>query len=218
MKILVVDDEIEVLTIIQLGLMRAGYEVFTANNAASALQLLAKEKPHLAVLDVMMPDMDGYDLVQAIRQRSNMPVLMLTAKGSVAGEVASLELGADDYITKPFSMENLVAHIKALLRRTGENDQTLQCGPLTLNRAERRLYCDNCQLKLRPLEYELLALMMERPRHLFTREELYETVWGKEYQEGERGLDVLIASVRRKLGKHDYLILTEHGVGYRLDV
>jgi DNA-binding response OmpR family regulator len=218
MKILVVDDEVEVLTLIQLGLMRAGYEVATADNAASALQLLAQEKPNLAVLDVMMPDMDGYDLVQAIRQRSNMPILMLTAKGSVAGEVASLELGADDYITKPFSMENLVAHIKALLRRSGENDQVLRRGPLTLSRSERRIFCDAIQLKLRPLEYELLALMIERPRHLFTREELYEEVWGKEYREGERALDVVIASTRRKLGKRDYLIQTEHGIGYRLDV
>ncbi|MEK7808897.1 MAG: response regulator transcription factor [Chloroflexota bacterium] len=218
MKILIVDDEVEILTIIQLGLMRAGYEVITATNAASALQLLAQQKPALAVLDVMMPDMDGYDLVQAIRRRSNMPLLMLTAKGSVAGEVASLELGADDYITKPFSMENLVAHIKALLRRSGENDQVLRRGPLTLSRSERRIYCDNTQLKLRPLEYELLALMIERPRHLFTREELYEAVWSKEYQEGERALDVLIASVRHKLGKRDCLIQTEHGVGYRLEV
>ncbi|MBI5052558.1 MAG: response regulator transcription factor [Chloroflexi bacterium] len=218
MKILVVDDELEVLTIIQLGLMRAGYEVITASNAALALQLLAKEKPALAVLDVMMPDMDGYDLVQAIRQRSNMPILMLTAKGSVAGEVASLELGADDYITKPFSMENLVAHIKALLRRSGENDQVLRRGPLALSRTERRVFCDTIQLKLRPLEYELLALMMERPRHLFTREELYQEVWGKDYHEGERGLDVVVASVRRKLGKHDCLIQTEHGIGYRLEV
>ena len=135
MKILIVDDEVEILTIIQLGLMRAGYEVITATNAASALQLLAQQKPALAVLDVMMPDMDGYDLVQAIRRRSNMPLLMLAAKGSVAGEVASLELGADDYITKPFSMENLVAHIKALLRRSGENDQVLRRGPLTLSRS-----------------------------------------------------------------------------------
>ncbi|MBI5349539.1 MAG: response regulator transcription factor [Chloroflexi bacterium] len=218
MKILVVDDELEVLTIIQLGLMRAGYEVITAGNAALALQLLAKEKPALAVLDVMMPDMDGYDLVQAIRQRSNIPILMLTAKGSVAGEVASLELGADDYITKPFSMENLVAHIKALLRRSGENDQVLRRGPLALSRTERRVFCDTIQLKLRPLEYELLALMMERPRHLFTREELYQEVWGKDYHEGERGLDVVVASVRRKLGKHDCLIQTEHGIGYRLEV
>lgn len=218
MKILVVDDELEVLTIIQLGLMRAGYEVITASNAALALQLLAKEKPALAVLDVMMPDMDGYDLVQAIRQRSNMPILMLTAKGSVAGEVASLELGADDYITKPFSMENLAAHIKALLRRSGENDQVLRRGPLALSRTERRVFCDTIQLKLRPLEYELLALMMERPRHLFTREELYQEVWGKDYHEGERGLDVVVASVRRKLGKHDCLIQTEHGIGYRLEV
>lgn len=218
MKILIVDDEVEILTIIQLGLMRAGYEVITATNAASALQLLAQQKPALAVLDVMMPDMDGYDLVQAIRRRSNMPLLMLTAKGSVAGEVASLELGADDYITKPFSMENLVAHIKALLRRSGENDQVLRRGPLTLSRSERRIFCDNTQLKLRPLEYELLALMIERPRHLFTREELYEAVWSKEYQEGERALDVLIASVRHKLGKRDCLIQTEHGVGYRLEV
>ncbi|MEK7443145.1 MAG: response regulator transcription factor [Chloroflexota bacterium] len=218
MKILIVDDEVEILTIIQLGLMRAGYEVITATNAASALQLLAQQKPALAVLDVMMPDMDGYDLVQAIRRRSNMPLLMLAAKGSVAGEVASLELGADDYITKPFSMENLVAHIKALLRRSGENDQVLRRGPLTLSRSERRIYCDNTQLKLRPLEYELLALMIERPRHLFTREELYEAVWSKEYQEGERALDVLIASVRHKLGKRDCLIQTEHGVGYRLEV
>ncbi len=218
MKILIVDDEVEILTIIQLGLMRAGYEVITATNAASALQLLAQQKPALAVLDVMMPDMDGYDLVQAIRRRSNMPILMLTAKGSVAGEVASLELGADDYITKPFSMENLVAHIKALLRRSGENDQVLRRGPFTLSRSERRIFCDNTQLKLRPLEYELLALMIERPRHLFTREELYEAVWSKEYQEGERALDVLIASVRHKLGKRDCLIQTEHGVGYRLEV
>ena len=218
MKILVVDDEVEVLTLIQLGLMRTGYEVATADNASSALQLLAQEKPNLAVVDVMMPDMDGYDLVQAIRRRSNMPVLMLTAKGSVAGEVASLELGADDYITKPFSMENLVAHIKALLRRSGESEHMLRRGPLTLNRSERRIFCDNSQLKLRPLEYELLALMIERPRHLFTREELYEDVWGKEYREGERALDVVVASVRRKLGKRDYLIQTEHGVGYRLDV
>lgn len=218
MKILVVDDELEVLRIIQLGLMRAGYEVITADNAALALHLADQEKPHLAVLDVMMPDMDGYELVQAIRQRSNMPILMVTAKGSVAGEVASLELGADDYITKPFIMENLVAHVKALLRRSGENDQILRRGPLALSKTERRVFCDNTQLKLRPLEYELLALMMERPRHLFTREELYEAVWGKEYHEGERGLDVVIASVRRKLGKRDYLIQTEHGVGYRLEV
>ena len=115
-------------------------------------------------------------------------------------------------------MENLVAHIKALLRRSGENDQVLRRGPLTLSRSERRIYCDNTQLKLRPLEYELLALMIERPRHLFTREELYEAVWSKEYQEGERALDVLIASVRHKLGKRDCLIQTEHGVGYRLEV
>jgi len=218
MKILAVDDELEVLTILQLGLTRAGYEVITADNAASALQRVAQEKPCLAVVDVMMPEMDGYELVQHIRQRSTMPILMLAAKGSVAGEVASLELGADDYITKPFNMENLVAHIKALLRRSGENDQILRRGPLALSKTERRVFCDNTQLKLRPLEYELLALMMERPRHLFTREELYEEVWGKEYREGARALDVLIASVRHKLGKRDYLIQTEHGIGYRLDV
>ena len=125
MKILVVDDEIETLTVIRLGLVHAGYEVITAENAATALQLLTDEKPHLAILDVMMPDVDGYELVQPIRERSNIPLLMLTARGSVAGEVASLELGADDYITKPFSMENVVAHIKALLRRVSENEPVL---------------------------------------------------------------------------------------------
>jgi DNA-binding response OmpR family regulator len=218
MKILVVDDETEMLMVVRLGLMRAGYDVITASDAETALQLLSKEKPCLAILDVMMPDVDGYELVQQIRQRSDLPILMLTAKGSVAGEVASLELGADDYLTKPFNMESLVAHIKALLRRTGENDQLLRRGPLALSRLERRLYCDDVLLKLRPLEYELLAAMMERPRHLFTREELYEEVWNKEYREGERALDVLVASVRRKLGARDHLLQTEHGIGYRLDV
>ena len=218
MKILIVDDELEMLKVLQLGLMRAGYEVITADNAESALLSLAQKKPHLAIVDVILPDMDGYELVQHIRQRSNLPIVMLTAKSGVASEVASLELGADDYITKPFIMENLVAHINALLRRVGGNDEMVRCGPLALSKDERRIFCESKQLKLRPLEFKLLTVMIERPHHLFTREEVYEMVWGKEYHQGERALDVVVASIRRKLGKHDYLIQTEHGVGYRLDV
>jgi len=218
MAILIVDDDENMAAMMRVCLQRGGFRVLAADNGADALKLFEQHTPQLVVSDVMMPDMDGYELLRLIRLRAKTPVLMVTGAGSAHGEVFSLEEGADDYIHKPFSGEQLLARVKALLRRAGESTHIIKRGPLTLDKVDRQISCDGSTLKLSPLEFQLLSVFMESPRHVFAREELYEAAWEKDYEGNSRALDTAIAALRRKLAKRDYLIETVHGVGYKLDV
>ncbi len=218
MTILIVDDDEDMAAVMRVCLQRGGFRVIEADNGLNGLKLFEQHLPQLVVADVMMPDMDGYELLRQIRLRAKTPVLMVTGAGNVHGEVFSLEEGADDYIHKPFSGEQLLARVKALLRRAGESTHVIKRGPLTLDKVDREISCDGSTLKLSPLEFQLMSAFMERPRHVFIREELFEAVWEKEYEGNSRALDTAVAALRRKLGKRDYLIETVHGVGYKLDV
>ena len=180
MTILIVDDDEHMAAMMRVCLQRGGFRVLEADNGVDGLKLFEQFSPQLVVADVMMHDMDGYELLRQIRLRAKTPMLMVTGAGSTHGEVFSLEEGADDYIHKPFSGEQLLARVKALLRRAGESTHVIKRGPLTLDKIDRAVSCDGNALKLSPLEFQLLSAFIEHPRHVFTREELYEAEWEKD--------------------------------------
>lgn len=222
MKILVVDDEQPLLDALQYALQREGFEVITATDSEEALQTFNEQNPDLVILDVMLPTRSGFEVCQILRRRSNVPIIMLTAKGTEGDRVVGLEIGADDYVTKPFSMRELMARIKSVLRRASPPASPagpiLKAGELTLdvNRHEARL--GNTVLNLSPKEFELLRFLMEHPGQVFSRQTLLDRVWGEEKYIEERTVDVHIHWLREKIEpdprKPKYL-LTVRGVGYK---
>ncbi|MER3475112.1 MAG: DNA-binding response regulator [Armatimonadota bacterium] len=222
MKILVVDDEQPLLDALQYALQREGFEVITATDSEEALQTFNEQNPDLVILDVMLPTRSGFEVCQILRRRSNVPIIMLTAKGTEGDRVVGLEIGADDYVTKPFSMRELMARIKSVLRRASSPASPagpiLKAGDLTLdvNRHEARL--GNTVLNLSPKEFELLRFLIEHPGQVFSRQTLLDRVWGEEKYIEERTVDVHIHWLREKIEpdprKPKYL-LTVRGVGYK---
>ncbi|GAB5603225.1 response regulator transcription factor [Thermus sp. FJN-A] len=216
MKVLLVDDDPALLEVLGAYLRGAGFEVLEAENGEKALELFPRAD--LVILDLMLPRLDGFHVLAEIRrERPELPVLMLTARGEEEERVQGLELGADDYVVKPFSPKEVVARVKALLRRVGLREE-LCYGPLRLLPRERQAFLEGQPLSLSPLEFDLLLTLAQHPGMVFSRERLLEKVWGPDFPGVDRVVDVHIAGLRKKLGDdpdHPRFIETVRGVGYR---
>ena len=226
-KILVVDDEANIRMLLKFNLEKAGFLVQEAENGKNALALVTKEKPDLLLLDLMLPEIDGLEVCRRLKGSSataSLPIIMLTAKNEEVDKVIGLELGADDYIAKPFSPRELIARIKAVLRRSTPQTPTAQeiiCGKLRINPNSYEAFLDNQRLELTPKEFELLLLFATHPAQAFSREKLLEDIWGYDYYGDTRTVDVHIRHLRFKLGASPALaaaIETVRGVGYRFNL
>jgi len=222
-KILVVDDEERMVRFIRLNLEHDGFLVSEAFNGKEALQQLREEAPDLILLDVMMPGLDGFEVLQMIREVSKIPVLMLTAKGEEDDRVRGLELGADDYITKPFSPRELVSRVKAVLRRTETSSGSMHGlievdDRLKIDFDRREIWLEGKIVKLRPTEYRLLYHLVQNAGWVVTHDQLLTKVWGYEYRDEPHYVRLYINYLRKKLEAdpaNPVYILTERGVGYR---
>jgi len=223
-KILIVDDEKNIVELIKFHLKKENYRVIEAYKGKDALDLYRKEKPDLIILDVMLPDMGGFEVCKTIRKESRVPIIMLTAKGEEIDKILGFELGADDYITKPFSPRELLARIKAVLKRTRTSNidtNQIQVGPFKINVNKREIYKNDKLLELKPKEFDLLKLFITNPGRVFTRQYLLEQIWGYDYLGDTRTVDVHIRRLRQKIEDNDKnatYIKTVHGVGYKFVV
>ncbi len=222
MKILVVDDEALLVKGIRFNLQNEGYEVITGSNGLDAVRLMREEKPDLVVLDVMMPEMDGLTACSKIREFSNVPVIMLTAKVEDMDKLIGFDHGADDYLTKPFNILELKARIRALLRRAGAAEQKaagnrLTIGSITLDMDSRNAYRGETLVDLTAKEFDVVEFLMRNPNRVYSREALLDTIWAYEYRSDIRTVDVHIRRLREKLEENPAepkYILTKWGVGY----
>lgn len=225
-KILVVDDEEYILELITYNLVNAGFKVINASNGIDAVKLAKEEKPKLMILDLMIPGKDGYDVCKEIRSDSdikNTSIIMLTAKSEEFDKVLGLELGADDYITKPFSVRELLARVKAVLRRASSREEVneiLNFGDLSANFEKREILIKGKRLDLTLKEFELLEILIKNKGKILTRETLLDKIWGYEYIGETRTVDVHIRYLRKKIEEDDKnpkFIETIRGVGYRFN-
>lgn len=218
--ILVIDDDRNILAIIELYLKKAGFQVFTCADGTSALAAFHETRPSLVVLDIMLPGRDGWAVLHDIRMEGETPVIMLTAKGDTGDRVQGLELGADDYIAKPFDAKELIARIKAVLRRSTptEPERTITLPGLSVSLENYAVTLDGRQLEMPPKEIELLYFLASHPGKVFTREQLLEQVWGFDFFGDSRTVDVHVKRIREKLGDdHDWELRTVWGVGYKFE-
>jgi len=220
-KVLVVDDEASILQLVRGYLEREGYEVFTAMDGVTGLRLARKENPDVVILDIMLPEMDGLEVLSRLRRESNVYVIMLTAKAEETDKIVGLSVGADDYLTKPFSPRELVARVKAALRRlrsaAGQTeDEVLDFEGMRIDLASRQVWVGERLVDLTATEFELLRALAENRGRVLTREQLLERVWDHEYYGELRVVDVHIGHIRRKLGDNRYIV-TVRGVGYRFE-
>jgi phosphate regulon transcriptional regulator PhoB len=218
-KVLVVDDEAELVALVRFHFEREGFVVVEAEDGDEALRRFAEESPDLVILDVMLPQRDGLDVCRRIRRQSDVPVILLTAKGEEADRVAGLDLGADDYVTKPFSVRELLARARAVLRRRREkSEEVLKSRNLVLDRAAHEVRVDGQEIPLTATEFGLLETMLAAQGRVFTREQLLEVVWGGTYFGDLRTVDVHIRHLREKLqaAGAECRIDTVRGVGYRI--
>ena len=223
--ILVVDDETRIVRMIRMNLEHDGYEVIEAYSGQQALDMVRSRMPNLVILDVMMPGLDGYETLQILREISQVPVIMLTAKGEEEDRIRGLELGADDYVTKPFSPRELMSRVKAVLRRTegnaggGSSDDVIQVDDrLKIDFGKREVWVDGELVKLRPTEYRLLYHLVQNAGWVMTYDQLLTKVWGYEYRDETHYVRLYINYLRQKIEKdpsNPEYILTERGVGYR---
>ena len=222
MKILVVDDEDLLVKGIRFNLQNEGYEVLTGSNGLEALQIVQSQKPDLLVLDVMMPEMDGLTACSKIREFSNVPIILLTAKTDDMDKLMGFDHGADDYLTKPFNILELKARIRALLRRASSGKgaaeaNTLTIGPITLDLDARNAYRSGELVDLTAKEFDVIEFLMRNPNRVYSREALLDTIWAYEYRSDIRTVDVHIRRLREKLEEHPAepnYIMTKWGVGY----
>ena len=240
-KILVVDDEAVLVETIAYNLEQAGYQVLTAADGASALEVAQREAPDLIILDIMLPEMDGLEVCRQLRREGNTattPIIMLTARGDEIDKVVGLEVGADDYVTKPFGRRELLARVRALLRRSdypaaqaerdaqtlpgdaspsGRTGRELLAGPLRIDLAGRRVHCRGKELELQPKQFDLLTYLARNRGTVLTRDQLLQNVWGYDYVGDTRTVDVHVRWLREKLEEdpaNPKLIQTVRGVGY----
>ncbi len=224
-KILVVDDDLNICELLRLYLTKDGYNVVVANDGASAVQVFTEEKPNLVLLDVMLPKMDGWQVCREIRKKSNVPIIMVTAKSETFDKVLGLELGADDYIVKPFDTKEVVARIKAVYRRMGQSNsdneiKEVKYEKLSVNMTRYELKVDGKVMDTPPKELELLFYLASNPNRVYTRDQLLDEVWGFEYYGDSRTIDVHIKRLREKLEgvSEKWALKTVWGVGYKFEV
>ena len=227
-RILVVEDEENIVNLVRAYLEREGFMVKTAADGRMALQQARAVQPHLIVLDLMLPGLGGLDVCRRLRQESDVYIIMLTAKSEEADRVVGLELGADDYLTKPFSPRELVARVKAVLRRSREGEGAvpraesgiIEAGPLSIDLARRRVIKHGTPIELTTLEFDLLRVLGGEPGVVFSRAHLVQRVWGYDFLGDERVVDVHIGLLRKKIEddpSEPALLKTVRGVGYKLD-
>jgi len=220
-RILLVDDELDILEIVGYNLSQEGYQIFTAVNGKEAVAKAKKVLPHVIIMDVMMPEMDGMEACENIRkipELSNVIITFLTARSEDYSQVAGFDAGADDYITKPIKQKLLVSKVKALLRRlkeTEKDSETLNVGGIEINREEYKIVKDNIEIVLPRKEFELFYLLATKPGKVFKREEILDKVWGNDVVVGGRTIDVHIRKLREKIG--DDFFKTIKGVGYKFE-
>jgi DNA-binding response OmpR family regulator len=232
--VLLVEDEAALREALAFSLARHGYQVRTAADGPAALESVHANPPDIIILDVMLPGLDGFEVCRLLRRESTVPIIMLTARTDEVDRVVGLEIGADDYVTKPFSTRELLARIKALLRRQqmvqqppAAQSEVVHLGALVVDLAERRALCCGQELRLKPRVFDLLAFLVQHPNRVFTREQLLQRVWGYEYTGGTRTVDVHVRWLRAVLAQHGChpaqsgrlpQIETVRGVGYRLSM
>jgi len=218
-RILVVDDEPNIVELLRLYLEKEGYAVVAARDGEEALVLHDRHQPDLVVLDLMLPKRDGFEVCRELRRRGDTPIVMLTARGEDIEAIVGLELGADDYVTKPFNPRALVARVKAILRRTAATaggGRPIEVGSLRVDPRRREACVADRRLDLRPREFDLLATLARDAGAVLTREGLLEQAWGTDFPGETRTVDVHVAELRKKLGEDGPAIETVRGVGYRL--
>jgi two-component system OmpR family response regulator len=221
-KILVVDDDAHIRELVRLYLVDEGFDIVEISNGADALDYAENHKIDLVILDIMMPQMDGWVLCTKLRELGDIPILMITAKGESSDRIKGFKLGTDDYLVKPFDPMELVLRVKALLRRYGiSTSQEIKLGNITLDRKSYQVLCKNGQkLSLPKKEFELLYKLGSYPGQLFTRDHLIEHIWGLDFEGDERTVDVHIKRLRERFAEFesDFRIVTIRGLGYRLEV
>jgi two-component system, OmpR family, alkaline phosphatase synthesis response regulator PhoP len=219
--VLVVEDEIEIARVVRDYLRKAGFEVIVVGDGGSAVASVRSAKPDLLVLDLGLPGRDGLDVAREIRRWSDTPIVMLTARGDETDRIVGLEIGADDYVVKPFSPKELVARVRAVLRRTrtaARGDEIVRAGDVEIDTAKMRVSVGGTQVDLTPTEFQLLATLAREPGRVFTRSQLLDAVHGVAIESYERAIDAHVKNIRRKIeptpGSPRY-VETVHGVGYR---
>jgi DNA-binding response OmpR family regulator len=223
-RILVVDDDVKIVELVKLYLTREGYSVITAYDGNEALQLARQSHPDLIVLDIMLPGIDGLEVCKKLRAESSVPIILLTAKTTEQDRIVGLDLGADDYVTKPFSPKELAARVRAVFRRTPDDSIMLgppeiKFGDLMVNFPKHEAYLSGRTLNLTPVEFKLLGVFIREPARVFNRAQLIEKVLGYDFEGFDRTIDVHILNLRRKLeidGSHQNYIKTVYGAGYKL--
>ena len=223
-KVLIADDDQHIAELIKVYFEKDGFSTVTANNGKKAVELFKSEAPAIVILDVMMPEMDGWQVCREIRRISNIPIIMLTAKGETFDKVLGLELGADDYMVKPFEPKELIARVKAVLRRSDTKEASAEkeivFPNLTINLSNYELKINGNIVEIPPKELELLYFLASNPNRVFTREQLLEEVWGFDYFGDSRTVDVHIKRLREKLEgvEANWQLKTVWGVGYKFEV
>lgn len=220
-KILIVEDEKHLVKVLKYNLEKEGYRVVTAGDGEAGLQSCRSEKPDLLILDIMLPKLDGFEVCKAVRQEAKTPILMLTAKDTEVDKVLGLELGADDYVTKPFSVREVLARVRAILRRASGKDSVkplIRAGKLEVDLERYETRVDGKSVSLSPKEFEFLKCLLQADGHALTRDQLLEKVWGydKSMEIDTTTIDQHIARLRGKLGPAASLIVTVKNVGYRI--
>jgi len=220
-KLLLVDDEKDILEFLSYNLKREGFQVITANNGIEGIAKAKQELPHLIIMDVMMPEMDGIAAVEEIRKNKSLDetlVVFLTARSEDYSQIAGFEAGADDYIAKPIKPKVLITRVNALLRRSlkKETDNIVKIGTLTINQERFEVLLDDKKIVLPKKEFKLLKLLASTPNKVFTREEIFVKVWGDDVIVGDRTIDVHVRKIREKIG--DNFIKTIKGIGYKLEI
>ena len=224
-RILVVEDDEGIRDMLKYNLTAAGFSVLEASDGASGLRTARTAKPDLVLLDLMLPGMSGFDFCRALRKSSRVPIIIITAKDSEVDKIVGLELGADDYITKPFSIREVLARVHAVLRRAQPDANEPKAipehdsiGAFSMNRAARRVILDDADVKLTAREFDLLSYLLAFPGRVHTRDSLLENVWGREFTGERKTVDVHIRWLREKFaGRAPFEIVTVRGIGYRLD-
>jgi DNA-binding response OmpR family regulator len=223
-KILVVDDEQSITDLLEYNLQRNGYRVVVAHDGHQALRLAQAERPDLVILDLMLPGLDGLEVCRALQRRGSVPIIMLTARGEEVDRVVGLELGADDYVTKPFSVRELMARVKAVLRRVASEGTSAtavhRVGSLELDSLSREVWIEDTSLPLTQLEFDLLETLIYHAGQVLSRQQLLDQVWGYDYYGDTRAVDSAVKRLRAQLqaaGGDPRIISTVRGVGYRLE-
>ena len=219
-NILIAEDDEDIVGLLRLYLEKDGYKVISVDNGEDAFKIVKNSQISLALLDIMMPKMNGYELTKKIREITNIPIIILSAKTLDSEKILGLDLGADDYLAKPFGMMEMVSRVRAVLRRSAKEthvEKEMKLGSISLIPNRHEVYVDNQKIDLTLKEYELLKLLMTYPGIVFTREQLLNSIWGTEYDGETRTVDVHVRTLRQKLGDAQNHISTIRGVGYRFE-